>query len=256
MMNFNQFQGQNAGFQGGFQNGFQGGFNGGFNGGFQGNMNNPQNNQDPANVNKSAFINHAKVQLIGYLTTDPKSEMIGQSKVASSSIAINHKGSKQGDDPDYWNIEIWVNQGQSSSLHDFLVDYCKKGRLVFVEGTPYLKKTEAKDPQTKQPILNSQGKPVYTYYPTIRVSTLIALNGGGSSQSDHSAQQQAQQNQANAMTPPMNPPAFGGQPQGFGQPLAGGMGGFPNAPGSNFSPQQPGAPMPPNGFGVPVGAGR
>lgn len=249
-MNFNQFQGQNAGFQGGFQ----GGFNGGFNGGFQGNMNQSQNNQEQS-INKSAFINHAKVQLIGYLTTDPKSEMIGQSKVASSSIAINHKGSKQGDDPDYWNIEIWVNQGQSSSLHDFLVDYCKKGRLVFVEGTPYLKRTEAKDPQTKQPILNSQNKPVYTYYPTVRVSTLIALGGGGSSQSDNSTLQQAQ-NQANTMTPPMNQSPFGGQPQGFGQPPAGGIGGFPNTPGSNFSPQQSGAPIPPNGFGAPVGTGR
>jgi single-strand DNA-binding protein len=239
---------QNGGFQNGFQGGFQGAPQGGFQGGFQSNANQPvaSGQQD---INRSAFTNHIKVQVIGYLTTDPRSEMVGQAKVALSSIAINHRGSKQGDDPDYWNIEVWVNQGQSSSVHDFLVDYCKKGRLVFIEGTPYLKRTEAKDPQTKQPILNSQGKPVYTYYPTIRVNTLIALNTGGSQQD----QQHAGNTQQPTQQAPQNNQGFG-QPfqNGFQQSPMGAPNGFVNAPGMPPMNQQ-GAPMPPNGFGAPVG---
>jgi single-strand DNA-binding protein len=232
--NFNQFPPQNFGFQGAPQYG-----------GFPGGQGQPQfQGQDQNNVNKAAFSNHAKIQVIAYLTSDPKSDVIGQSKVATSSIAINHKGSKQGDEPDFWNIEVWVNQGQSSATHDFLVDYCKKGRQVFIEGIPYLKKTEAKDPQTKQPILNSQGKPVYTYYPTIRVQTLIALGGGNSNQENGGNQNQ--QFQQSAQQPQQQGP-LNGQP---GFPAQGpGFGGFPQG---NFG-QQPAAPM--GGFGAPQFAG-
>jgi single-strand DNA-binding protein len=206
MSQFNQgFQPQNN--FGGPQ-GFQGQPQGNFNGGGQQNGN--------GGGNKSAYSNHAKIQLIGNLTKDPVSEPVGNAKVGKSAIAINHKGQKG--DTDFWNIELWANQGGSSAQHDFFVDNCKSGRQVFVEGTPYV--TINKDAQGNIKI-----------FPTVRVTNLVALgaptNGGGQQQQQQGGgfqqQQQPQgggfqqqQQQGGFQQPQGN---FGGAPQGqFGAP--------------------------------------
>lgn len=203
----------NNNFQGGFQNGGfqQGGF---ASNGFQ--QPPQQQQQQGQQQNRSGFNSHVKIQVIGNLTRDPESQAVGQSKVASTTVAINHKGN---DAPtDFWDIEIWANQGQSTGYHDFLMDYCKKGRQVFIEGVPYLKRRKRQ--ANGQDVLDQNGKAVYDYYPTIRVQTIVGLQGGQSQ-----AQQQNQQ------------PVQSQQPQGTFQP--------------GFNAQPQGAMPPPQGFGAP-----
>lgn len=246
----------------GFNNPNQGQFNpqqqGNFGGGQQNNFQGGQQGGGNAQSNKAAFSNHIEVQLVAYLTQDPASKPVGNGgKVASTSVAINHRGSKQGDDPDFWNLEVWVNQGQNSATHDFLTDYCKKGRQVFVTGTPYLKKTAVMI--NNQPVLNANNKPVYTYYPTIRVKTLVAVGGDGGNAGQSQGQQQQGQNFGGQQQQNQGQQNFGGQPQGqqqnFGGQPQGNFGGQPQGnfggqPQGNFGAPGQGAP---GGFGAPQG---
>lgn len=246
MTQFNGYQGQQQfGQQGGFQQQPQGGFQ------QQGNFQ-QQQGQGGQQRNNSGFDNHISVQAIGRLVKDPESKMVGNSKVATAKIAINHKSEKAG--TDFWFIEIWGNEGQDT-LHNFLVNHCPKGRKVFVDGTPELRQ--------------QQNGNDYTYFPTIKVRNIVGLDGGKEGGQGGQGQGQSQQ----------QPPSgqFGGQPQQqpqFQQPQQGGFapqqGGFqgqPSAPQGGFPPapqagQQPmgAAPQggfPPNppggGYGAPVG---
>lgn len=226
-------------------------FNGGFNqgqgqGNFQPNGNfNPSNNQSGDGAGKTAF-SHVKMQVVANLVNDPESKPVGNNgaKVATASVAINHRG--QNAATDYWNIEVWVNQGSAASTHDFLVDHCKSGRQLFIEGIPHLKRRKRQ--VNGQDVLDQNGKPVYDFYPTIRVSSLMGLGGGnrGAANSNGGQQQQGQQQQAQQ---PQG--GFGGQPQGgFGQQPQGGF----NQPQGGFGAQ--GFQQPPQGgsFGAPAGA--
>lgn len=209
----------------------------------QGGYNNQQANGQQKN---SGSDNHVKIQLIGRLTKDPESKQVNNSKVASAKIAVNHKG--QNADTDFWFIEVWGNEG-ADSTHNFLVNNCQKGRQVFVEGTPMLKQSK-----------DQNGN--FTYYPTVRVQTLVGLStpsgqggqqGGNqqyqqqppSGQYNQPPQQQYQQPPAPQSAPPQAPPA--GQPGGFppnmpnqqqyGAPNQPPMGPPPGAPNGGFPPQ-------------------
>jgi single-strand DNA-binding protein len=205
----------------------------------------------------SGFDNHVKIQVIGRLVKDPESKIVGNSKVASSKIAVNHRSDKAGSD--FWFLEVWGNEG-ADSKHNFLVNHCPKGRKVFVEGTPELRQTKNADN-------------TYSYYPTIKVTEIIGLEGGNAN-GNNNGQQGGQQQQ-----PPTG--QYGGQPQGgyqqpqqqpqqpqggYQQPPQGGFppaapqGGFPPASQGGYSPapqqgmQQGGFPPNPpgGGYGVPV----
>lgn len=216
----------------------QGGFNqGGFNQGGFGQPNgqfNPQQNQVSGNGQSRNYSSFVKFQAIANLVNDPESKPVGGAKVATAPIAINHAG--ENGDTDYWTIEVWANQGQSSSVHDFLMDHCKKGRQVFVEGVPHLKRRKRQI--NGQDVLDQNGKPVYDYYPTVRVNVLRGLGGG---QNNNNQQQKNQQNNLNQQQQQNN--GFAQAPQGqggFGQPGFAPQGNFgqPQQPAGQFGPPQ------------------
>lgn len=222
----------------------------GYNNNQQGSYNNQQGGQQQKN---SGSDNHMKIQLIGRLVKDPESKPVNNSKVATAKIAVNHKG--QNAETDFWFIEIWGNEG-ADSTHNFLVNNCPKGRQVFVEGTPMLKQSK-----------DQNGN--FTYFPTVRVQTLVGLampkeggqQGGGQQnyqqqppngqynqppQQQNNYQQPPQQN--NYQQPPAQPPAPPqGQPgfpphmpnQQYGAPNQGGMGAPAGAPNGGFPPMPP-----------------
>lgn len=139
---------------------------------------------------------HAKIQLIGYIqeVTDPStkqkvsaySKQVGNNKVANSVIVVNHYGVDQGD---FWRIEAWATE-QNARNHDFLIQYCEKGRQVFIEGTPILRKDE-----------NDKSK----LYPTIRVDKIIGFNSGKGHHDDApKAQAQAPFAPPQSFQPPMH----------------------------------------------------
>ncbi|MGG1453463.1 single-stranded DNA-binding protein [Bacillus licheniformis] len=213
--------------QGGFQQQPQGGFQ-------------PNNNQGNQNgYNNSGYDNHVKIQLIGRITKDPESKVINNSKVASSSIAVNHTSDKT----DFWFIEVWGNEGQDSK-HNYLVNHCGKGRKVFIEGVPELRQTK-KDGS-------------YSYYPTIKVSKIVGLDGGSNQQQSQGGGHQqptGQFNNGGYQQPPQGQPQGGFPPQppqgqSQGQPQ-----GFTPAPPQNGAPQNGFPPNPPGGFGAPAGVG-
>lgn len=242
-------------FNGGFnqqqqQSGFQAQPQGGFNP-------NSNTNNTNTNDNKGALNNHAKIQIVANLTKDPETRAVGNNgaKVASASVAINHKG--QNAATDFWDVEVWVNQGNSSATHDFLMDYCQKGRQVFIEGVPHLKRRKRQI--NGQDVLDQNGKAVYDSYPAIRVNTLLGLGGGQKNEGGGQAPatQQGSFNQQAQQQQQQQPGAFNQQPQGgfqqpgqpqggFGQP----QGGF--APQGNFGAPAGGAPVG-GQFGAPAG---
>ncbi|PVC75011.1 hypothetical protein C2I27_03740 [Priestia megaterium] len=245
MTQFNGYQGQQQfGQQGGFQQQPQGGFQ------QQGNFQQQQGQGGQQRTN-SGFDNHVSVQAIGRLVKDPESKMVGNSKVATAKIAINHKSEKAG--TDFWFIEIWGNEGQDT-LHNFLVNHCPKGRKVFVDGTPELRQ--------------QQNGNDYTYFPTIKVRNIVGLDGGkegGQGGGQAQAQQQPPSGQFGGQQ--QQQPQFQQPQQGGFAPQQGGFQGQPSAPQGGFPPappagQQPmgAAPQggfPPNppggGYGAPVG---
>ncbi len=120
------------------------------------------------------------------------------------------------------------------------MDYCKKGRQLFVEGTPYLKRKKRQN--NGQDVLDQNGKAIYDFYPTIRVNTIIGLQGGqatnnnNAGQKNNNMQQQPQQGNFQQQQQPMQ--------GGFQQPQQTGFG----APASPFQqPQVQGAGGPPFG---------
>lgn len=220
----------------------------------------------------SGFDNHAKIQVIGRIVKDPSSEQKGTGKVASAKIAINHRNDKDG--TDFWFIEVWGNEG-SDSKHNFLVNHCPKGRKVFIEGTPTLRQSEKNG--------------VYSYFPTIKITEIIGLDGGKDNQQggngqggNNQAYNQPPSGQYNSAPQGNYPPAAAPQnnyppaaPQG-GYPPAPNQGGYPPAnqgqsagyppapnqqggyPPAPPAPNPPGA-FPPNvpggGYGAPVPQG-
>lgn len=182
----------------------------------------------------SGFDNHVKIQVIGRLTKDPESKMVNNSKVASSKIAVNHRG--QNGDADFWFVEVWGNEN-ADSMHNFLVNHCPKGRKVFIEGIPMLKQTK-----------NGND---YNYYPTIKITQIIGLDGGNQG-GQGGGQQQQQQPPQGQYAPPQGgyqaPPAPQG---GYQPPAAPPQGGYAPPAGA---PQQGGfPPNPPGGYGAPAG---
>lgn len=193
--------------------------------------NNYQNNNQQQGGQRHSY-SHVNMQVIANIVTDPESKAIGQNgaKVGQARIAINHS-QNQNQEADFWNIEIWVNQGNSSGYHDFLVEHCKKGRKIFIEGTPQLKRTKRQS--NGQDVLDPNGKAIYDYYPTIRVSKIMGL--GSNESNNNNNQQQGGFN--NQQQQPQGQPAGGFNQQ---QPQQGG-----------FAPQQPQGQ--PGGFGAPQG---
>jgi single-strand DNA-binding protein len=144
-----------------------------------GNWNNGGNGGNGGNNNgSSSYYGHAEIEIIGNLATikDPDSGervhaytkmMNGGAKVANANIAVNHYGK---DEADFWKLEVWAQTPDRASMHNFLMDHCYKGRMVFVKGVPILQK-------------DSNG----TIWPTIRVTKLIGMpdgngnNNGGNS---------------------------------------------------------------------------
>ena len=225
--NNNGFQQPQGGFQqpqGGFQQP-QGQFN--------------PNQNTGGNGGGSNSPSFSEITIIARLTEDPKSEVMSSgAKVAKATIANNHRG--QDAPTDFWNIEVWVNQGGRSSTHDFLMDYCKSGRQVFVKGIPHLKRRKRQN--NGQDVLDPNGKAIYDYYPTIRVNELMGL-GAGQNKGNNSGSGQQQQTQQNNFQNQGNPQQFQGQqPQGGLVPPQGGFGGPGVAPqqpqGQQFGPPQ------------------
>lgn len=213
----------------------------------QGGYNNQQGGQQGQGGQRtnSGFDNHLKIQVIGRLTKDPESKMVNNSKVATSKIAVNHRG--QNADADFWFVEVWGNEG-ADSMHNFLVNHCPKGRRVFIEGTPMLKQTK-----------DAQGN--FNYFPTIKITSIIGFDGGneaGQNGAQTGGQQPNQQPPQGQYAAPQGgyqqPPQgqqFPPQNAGYQQP--------PAQPQAGYQQQQPPMqggfpPNPPGGYNGPVGA--
>lgn len=219
---------------------YQGNQQGGYNQGNQGNQGGGQRN--------SGYDNYAHITLVGRTTKDPESKIVGNSKVASTKIAVNHRSEKAG--TDFWFVEVWGNEG-ADSKHNFLVNHVPKGRKVMVVGTPELRQQK-----------NQDGS--YSYYPTVKAVEVLGLDNPGGGQQGGGQQPQGQYNNQ----PPQgqyqqqqqyNQPPQGGYAPPQGQP----QGGYPPAPPQGqpqggFPPNAPGGypPAPPAGapVGAPVGA--
>ncbi|CDQ41898.1 single-stranded DNA-binding protein [Virgibacillus salexigens] len=233
----------NNNFNGGFNPGQQQGFPPQPNGNFNPNQNMNGGNQGGNSGSNSNKPSYNKFVVLANLTKDPEGKTVNNSKVASSSIAVNHPNNQT----DFWDIEVWVNQGNSSGTHDFLLDYCKKGRQLLIEGEPYLKRRKRQI--NGQDVLDQNGKGVYDYYPTIKVTNLTGLAGGQSNNNNNSNQgnqQQGQQNNFNQQAPQPNG-GFNPQQQQGGFAPQGNFGAPQGAPG-----MQQGAPNG-QGFGPPSG---
>ena len=190
--------------QGQYQGQPQGGYNQG--GGQQ------QGNQN----RNSGYDNYAHITVVGRTTKDPESKVVGNSKVASTKIAVNHRSEKAG--TDFWFVEVWGNEG-ADSKHNFLVNHVGKGRKVMVVGTPELRQQK-----------NQDGS--YSYYPTIKAVEVLGLdnpNGGQNSGGQQGGGQQQYNNQPpqGQYAPPQN--QYQAPPQGGYQPPAQ-QGGYPPAP--------------------------
>lgn len=78
------------------------------------------------------MANLNKVMVIGNLTKDPETRQAGSYSIAMFSIAVN-KRSKSADgqkkeEVSYFDCEAWNKTGE------LVMQYCKKGRSVLVEG--------------------------------------------------------------------------------------------------------------------------
>lgn len=186
----------------------------------------PQGGGQPGQNNNSGFDNHIKIQVIGRMAKDPESKMVNSSKVATSKIAINHRG--QNADTDFWFIEVWGNEG-SDSLHNFLVNHCPKGRRVFIEGIPFLKQQK-----------DANGN--FSYFPTIKIFNLIGLDGGNNQGGQQSGQQQGGYQQPPTGHYSQQPPA------GYQPSPAPPQGGYPPPPPAGYQPPPAGYQPPPAGY--------
>lgn len=224
--------------QGQYQGQPQGGYNQG--GGQQ------QGNQN----RNSGYDNYAHITVVGRTTKDPESKVVGNSKVASTKIAVNHRSEKAG--TDFWFVEVWGNEG-ADSKHNFLVNHVGKGRKVMVVGTPELRQQK-----------NNDGS--YSYYPTIKAVEVLGLDNPNNQNNNNNNNQGGGQQQYNNQppqgqyAPPQN--QYQAPPQGGYQPPAQ-QGGYPPAPPQGQPQGQPQGGFPPNApggyppappVGAPVGA--
>lgn len=88
---------------------------------------------------------HLKTQAIGRLGRNPEVKMFDNGgQVVNFSIATTeYKGKEKG------NVTTWVDVAVWNKVRgDFIMNYVKKGGLVFVEGTPGVRAYE-KDGQTR-----------------------------------------------------------------------------------------------------------
>lgn len=177
--------------------------------------------QQQGEFKNSGYDNSIEVQVVARLVADPESNLVNNSKVAKSKIAINHPGTTEK--TDYWFVEVWGNEGQDS-LHNFFVNNLSKGKKVFITGVPELRQT-VKDG-------------VYSYYPTIKARKVIALDpldkatqqgqpqGGYQPQAQQGGYQpapqqggyQPQQGQYQPPTQQQGQPQYAQQPQQAAQP--------------------------------------
>lgn len=228
------------------------------------NQNYQQGNQQGGNQN-SGPQSHAEIEIIAYLAEDPTSNQVGNELVGKSKIIVNHRNG----DTDSWFLDVWTNNnGQSRGTYDFLMNYCGKGKKVFIKGTPMLQNKKQQDGSWKS-------------FPTVRVTKLIAADSGPSAGAQGQAPQQGgyqappqqggyqapqqggyQPPAQGGYQPPAQPPQQGGyQPPaqgGYQPPAQGGMppaqGGYPAAPptpGAYQPPAPGGAPAPQ--YGAPAG---
>jgi hypothetical protein len=217
----------------------QNGFNGG---GFQqqqsfGQQNNFQ--QQRTNFNQRNFqgggnqqqqrgpIGLSQIVLTGYLTKESESKMVGQSKVAVNTLAVNHADGST----DFWTIEVWAGSGQNSGKHDFFMNSCHKGRHITVSGTAILNRRRRQN--NGQDVADQNGHAVYDTYPTVRAQL---IDGGPFQQDNKNAggNSQPQQQARGGYNAPQTQPPYQQMPQ--------------QAPQGNF-----GAPQQGN-FGAPFGA--
>lgn len=214
-------------------------------GGYQ-NQNQGQGNGQGGQRSGGGFDNFVQITVVGRIAKDPESKPVGNGKVASAKLAINHRSEKAG--TDYWFLEAWGNENQDAT-HNFLVNHCPKGRKVMVIGTPELRQSE------------NNGN--YTYYPTIRVTQIIGLenakdNQGGGQQGGQQAPQQNYGQPQGGYQPPA--PNGGYQPPaappngGYAPPQGAPMGAPAGAPQGGFPPNAPGGFPPAPPVGAPVGA--
>lgn len=82
---------------------------------------------------------------IGNLTRDPELRPVGQSSVASFSIAVGWK-SKEKEGVEFINISAW------GKLGEIVAQYAKKGTKVFVQGSMKTEKYTGKDGTEKQSV--------------------------------------------------------------------------------------------------------
>lgn len=231
------------------------------------NNNYQQGNQQQGGQQNSGPQSHVEIEIIAYLAEDPTSNQVGNELVGKSKIIVNHRNG----DTDSWFLDVWTNNGgQSRGTYDFLMNYCPKGKKVFIKGTPMLQNKKQQDGSWKS-------------FPTIRVSKLIAADsgpsagggqqGGAPQQGGYQAPQQGgyQAPQQQAPQQGYQPPAQGGYQapaapaQGGYQPPQGGgyqppaqqgmpaQGGYPAAPpAGGYQPPAPGGAPAPQ-YGAPAG---
>ena len=137
------------------------------------------------NNQNNSYANFAEITIVGNLGKDFESKIVGQSKVASSSVAVNHKGDNAK--TDWWTIEVWGNEGKDT-LHNLVVNNGSTGRKVLVKGRPQIKE-------------GSQGGT----FPTIRVNAIEFLDKNPNANNNQGNQQQ---------TAPYHPPQ---PPQNYNQ---------------------------------------
>lgn len=232
------------------------------------NNNYQQGGQQNSNNNTSGPQSHVEIEILAYLAEDPTTNQVGTELVGKSKIIVNHRNG----DTDSWFLDVWTNNNtQSRGTYDFLMNYCPKGKKVFIKGTPMLQNKKQQDGTWKS-------------FPTIRVSKLVAAdtnasNGGGQQQQQqggytpqqggYQAPQQQQggypQQQGGYQPPAQNapapqqgsyqPPAQGG----YQPPAQGGMPQQPPAqyppapPAGGYQPPAPGAAAPSPQYGAPAG---
>lgn len=195
-----------------------------------------QGQQQGGQNRNSGYDNYAHITVVGRTTKDPESKLVGNSKVASTKIAVNHRSEKAG--TDFWFVEVWGNEG-ADSKHNFLINHVPKGRKVMVVGTPELRQQK-----------NNDG--TYSYFPTIKAVEVLGLdnpNGGQGGQQGGGQPQQQQYQQPQPQQQQYQQPQ-----QQYGQPQGQPQGGYPPAPQQGgFPPNAPGG-FPPAPMGGPVGA--
>jgi single-strand DNA-binding protein len=96
------------------------------------------------------MANLNKILIIGNLTKDPESRAAGQHTIVSFSIAVN-KRSKSSDgqkkeDVSFFDCDAWNKTGE------LVLQYCKKGKSVLVEGHLQQERWQTQDGQNRSKV--------------------------------------------------------------------------------------------------------